>query len=125
VKGEPLSPVNQYKARVIKLGNGRYTATMYMDTKFTEYQKNFIAEANKQVTLEQPYDGPVRVVAKFYFGTRRRKDLSNAGKLEFDALNGIVYEDDSQITEIKTEKIYSKENPGVEIKVYRHPESLF
>jgi Holliday junction resolvase RusA-like endonuclease len=96
---------------------------MYMDKKFDVYKTNFVGNVEEQVELDAPYEGPVRIIAKFYMGTRRRKDLPNAGKLEFDALNGIVYEDDSQIMKIESEKIYDKENPRVEIEVYRYPEA--
>jgi Holliday junction resolvase RusA-like endonuclease len=113
---EPISPINQYKARAIRVG-GRWTGTVYLDPKFSSYKERFTKAAKEQ------YNGPVYsssllVVAKFFFQTKRRKDLPNAGKLEFDALNGIVYEDDSQISSLITEKIYSPEKPGCIIQIY-------
>jgi Holliday junction resolvase RusA-like endonuclease len=91
--------------------------TVYLDPKFSAYQKRFIEAVKEQ------YNGPVYqcslfVVAKFYFQTKRIKDLSNAGKLEFDGLNGIVYEDDSQISSLYTEKIYSPKAPGCLIQIF-------
>lgn len=90
---------------------------MYMDSKFNEYKERFIEAVKAQ------YDGPlyacsIKIVAEFRFGTKRRKDLANAGKLEYDALNGIIYVDDSQISEIQATKIYSKEDPGITFSIY-------
>ena len=99
-------------------------ATMYMDSKFDEYKDRFTEAAIAQ------YSGPlyacsIKVVVEFRFGTRRRKDLSNAGKLEYDALNGIVYVDDSQISEIQAKKIYSKENPGITLSIYSDDQDVW
>lgn len=44
-----------------------------------------------------PYSCPVQVMLTFRMGTRRRKDYDNMAKLVTDALNGLAYEDDSQI----------------------------
>lgn len=118
--GEPISPVNQYKARAVKMGH-KWTAMMYMDSKFNKHKDNFIEYVKKYKAEHdlQTYAGPVKVVAEFYFGTKRRKDLPNAGKLEWDALNELIWEDDSQILKLETEKRYDKENPRVEIKIYQ------
>ena len=118
---EPLSPVNQYKARAVKTGK-RIFAQMYMDKKFSDYKERFKNSASVQYTGD-PVDGPVFVKAWLYMGTRRRKDLPNAGKLEFDALSGIIYHDDSQICKLETEKIYRKGEPGLIIEVYTFPEA--
>lgn len=98
-------------------------ATMYTPSQFDKYKVKFIQAAKEQVSLEKPYDKAVRAVAKFYMGTKRRKDLPNAGKLEFDALNDIVYEDDSQICKLDSEKIYSKGAPRIELEIYKYPEA--
>lgn len=97
---------------------------MYMDGKFDKYKDAFV-EAVKQQYSGPLYGCAIKVVAEFRFGTRRRKDLSNAGKLEFDALNGIIYYDDSQICSITSKKTYSKENPGVTIQIYSDENSVW
>ena len=38
---------------------------------------------------------------RFFFKTKRKRDLDNQNKLALDALNGIVYADDSQIAELR------------------------
>ena len=120
INHEPISPVNQYKARAIRKGR-THMAMMYIDKRFLDYKTSVETIARDYAAEHDitPTDSMVEVKADFYFGTRRRKDLPNAGKLEFDALNGIIWEDDSQIVKLSTEKRYDKENPRTEIKVYK------
>jgi Holliday junction resolvase RusA-like endonuclease len=51
------------------------------------------------------------------FGTMRRADWDNFHKLSCDALNGIAYEDDSQIRQMTVALAYDKANPRIEIAV--------
>ncbi len=74
----------------------------------------------------QPHDGPVLLTIRAYFPLPKSKpkwlqervmwdrvhvltrpDWDNVGKIVSDALNGIAYRDDSQITEATVFKIYS------------------
>ena len=52
--------------------------------------------------------------ANLHMPDTRRPDIDNYIKFYFDIMNGIVYEDDSQITHLTSKKIYSDE-PRVEI----------
>jgi len=123
-EGEPLSPVNAYASRIIKLGNQSRSA-LYLPAKYQEYKKRIKAVALDVASRHkiEPYPHPVQVVVRVYFGTRRVKDLSNAGKLEYDALNGVVWNDDSQIFKETKEKYYDKEAPRIEIDVYEYPQA--
>lgn len=47
----------------------------------------------------------------------KKPDIDNVLKCVFDALSGYAFYDDSQITEISSEKIYADE-PYVEIKIF-------
>jgi Holliday junction resolvase RusA-like endonuclease len=88
-----------------------------MDPKFHKYQERFIQSAKQQYTSDL-VDCHIVSVGEFRFGTRRTKDIPNAGKLELDALSGIIYHDDKQITLHIAEKVYDKENPGCTILLY-------
>lgn len=66
----------------------------------------------------EPLTGPLRVEVTLFFGTRRRADIDNFNKLWADALTGIVWEDDSQIEELRIVKRYDRERPRVEICVF-------
>lgn len=62
----------------------------------------------------QPLTGPVRLKIALYWGDRRKHDIDNI-KILLDALTGIVWEDDGQVTDLHVTKAYDKENPRVEI----------
>jgi crossover junction endodeoxyribonuclease RusA len=59
--------------------------------------------------------GAVDVDVTLYFPNRRRRDSDNALKTVFDALTGVVLEDDSQIIDHHVHMRYDKEKPRVEI----------
>jgi Holliday junction resolvase RusA-like endonuclease len=46
----------------------------------------------------------------FFFKTKRRCDLDNQNKLMLDALTGIAYEDDSQISSLHLSRAYDATN---------------
>ncbi len=46
-----------------------------------------------------PLEGPVQFVARVWFPDRRRRDAANLRKLVTDALEGVAYADDSQISD--------------------------
>lgn len=60
--------------------------------------------------------GEVSVSVKFY-RAQRSGDLDNRLKCLFDAMQGVVYANDSQIVEIHATRHEDKLNPRVEIEV--------
>jgi len=56
-------------------------------------------------------------VTLHFFRPRAIGDLDNVLKLPFDALNGVLWEDDSQVEEIHAFRLEDKSNPRVEIEV--------
>lgn len=52
-----------------------------------------------------------------FFKDKRRHDIDNYNKLVLDALEGIVFQDDSQVKELTIRKDYSAENPRIEIEI--------
>ena len=122
---EAKNPNNAY-ARSGNVGKG--FKGMFMKKEYKDYKESIISLAHDYMLTNYgeeyvPYKGPVKVVSEWTFGTRRVKDLQNCGKLEYDALNGIVYEDDSQIEhEVKT-KLYSKNNPSIKFLIYEYGNS--
>jgi len=63
-----------------------------------------------------PILGPVAVFLDAY-RPRRRGDLDNILKATLDALNGIAYRDDDQVTEIHAQRYDDKRAPRVEVSV--------
>lgn len=83
----------------------------------------------------EPFKKPIKITAKFYrsipvsASKKKRKlmergeilpttkpDVDNYFKGLSDALNGLIYEDDNQITEVHAYKFYS-EKPRIELEV--------
>ena len=64
--------------------------------------------------------GPIAVVICWY---RRRKagDLDNRNKVALDAMQGVIYEDDSQIVEIHAYRHEDKKNPRMEVIAWALP----
>lgn len=73
-------------------------------------------EAKSQWT-GKPLTGELQLLVHFFFKTARRADLDNFNKLWADALTGIVYEDDSQISSLTLVRGYDKANPRIEITI--------
>lgn len=69
-----------------------------------------------QAQCRKPIDGPVELIATVYFRDRRR-DLDNVLKPLLDALQGVVYINDSQVCRIDFRKAIDKANPRIEMQV--------
>lgn len=81
-----------------------------------ELKESYIWEAKSQ------YKGGVLdcdlcVEVRLFFGDKRKRDWDNYHKLSMDALEGIVYKDDTQIQKAVVTKHYDKENPRMEIEI--------
>jgi len=105
--GNPMSTQNLY----INSGGRRFKNKKAQDRKL-QYQW----EAKSQWKGE-PLTGDICINVLLYFGTKRRSDFDNFLKIALDSLENICYNDDSQITEAHVFKLYSKENPRIEISV--------
>jgi len=92
---------------------------MYVPADIKKYAEGLSITARS--AMNEPITGPVRIDVNAYFGTCRRKDIQNTLKSLLDALNNIVYEDDSQIVELHAYKHLDKENPRVEVHVTELP----
>ncbi len=91
-------------------GNRRFTAPR------TRAQEKLVADAAKAAGAV-PFAGPVRLTVRAYRATKRRCDWDNLGKLVSDALNGICWEDDSQVEDARVLKFLDRDNPRTEVDV--------
>jgi len=64
------------------------------------------------------FEGPVLVRLRFYRETHRTVDLDNLVKAVLDGLNGVAYDDDSQVVRIEAELLYDHANPRVELEIW-------
>lgn len=61
---------------------------------------------------------PVRVELEFHLATARRVDVDNLAKLVLDALNGVVWRDDSLIAELRVSKGIDRVEPRTVVRVF-------
>jgi Holliday junction resolvase RusA-like endonuclease len=63
-----------------------------------------------------PMTSMLAVSVALYWGDKRKHDIDNIKAL-LDALSGIVWADDGQITDLHITKAYDKARPRVEMRV--------
>lgn len=61
---------------------------------------------------------PLEVELDFYMATARRGDLDNLTKLVLDALNELVWDDDSQIVRLVLTRQVDRVSPRTEVRVW-------
>lgn len=127
----PGDPIPQGRPRAAR--NGR-KIIMYDPKESREY-KQYVSLIARQHAPKTLLEGPLSVRMKIYrqipksttkkdraliFEGKKRPitkpDTDNYTKSVLDALNGIIYKDDSQVTDLYASKYYS-DDPRVEIKV--------
>lgn len=123
------------RTRVVKTGGGKSFASIYTDAETRNYEGMLRQAAADAVGNAPLLAGPLIVAVHALFPvpaswSRRKRadalcgammptgkpDCDNLGK-EIDALNGIVWNDDSQVVEMTITKAYA-EKPGLEIRVW-------
>lgn len=120
----PMKPYPKGRPRITKTGKA-YTP------KTTKQNENFIKQylfsslklreiplttAPLYLHIDFIYQYPKNVnpLRKSCNFKKTRPDIDNLVKLVFDAFNGIIYEDDSQVCELSCRKVYGEEN-GIHI----------
>ena len=108
-KGEPKSTQHIYRSAC----RGGFAST-YMTAEGKAIKEAYQWEAKAQ-WRGHPLKGDVAMTVRFFFSTKRRRDLDNMNKLMIDSLIGIAYEDDSQISDLHLIRMYDKAAPRIEI----------
>jgi crossover junction endodeoxyribonuclease RusA len=102
----PLPPlVNRYWRR------GRYAT--YLSPEGRAYK-----QAVAGILDAQPTDRPVSVSATIY-RKRRAGDVDGYAKGLLDSMQGLVYVDDAQVTDLYLHRRDDKTNPRVEVRVWK------
>jgi len=104
------NPIPKARPRVTKYGT--YTSAS------SEEWEDTVGWQCRDQWKRRPLLGPLGIEFIFYREDRRRVDLDNLEKAMLDALEGILYDNDSQIKEKRGEICYSKEHPGVEVGIW-------
>ena len=128
VDGDPVPKGRPRFAR-----RGQFVQT-YTDSKTLEYETHVALKARQAIGSSEPLKGALSVFLYLRYAvptsyTKKRKedclmgrefpkriDLDNVYKSITDAMNGIVYVDDSQIVEAHIKKVYA-ETCGADVMV--------
>ena len=132
-------PVAKGRPRIGRGGGGRPMAFTPAHTR--KYEAVLRLAAQEQMNGRAPLEGPLRVTVTAWLGVptswskkktasalagivrpTKRPDIDNYAKAALDALNTIVFADDSQITELNVSKLYDR-RPGLCISVKRITEA--
>lgn len=130
----PGAPVAKGRPRIGRGFGGRPQA--FTPAKTVNYENLIKMCAAKQMNGAQPYDQPLRLVVTAYLPIpaswsqkkrtqsadgvvlpTSRPDVDNFLKAALDGMNGIVYRDDSLVTDVTAGKRYS-EFPRLVIEVF-------
>ena len=107
-------PVAKARPRLGRYG-GIYTPTATTDQE----------ERIRWAFLAAGYSPQTRTASSFallvrcYFKGKALSDWDNLGKLVSDALNGMVWKDDRQVTMATVEKFAQDPNPRTEVRIWR------
>ena len=63
------------------------------------------------------FTGPIAVTLDFYYPTARWVDVDNLAKAVLDGLQGVAFENDSQIVRLTTSKRIDRQLPGVWVRI--------
>lgn len=90
----------------------------YQPKRITDWQNQVSLEARKAMGQRKPWTSDdLSVTIDFYLPDRRRRDLDNLSKAVLDACNGIVWEDDQQITRLVLCKFFRSGELGVTVYI--------
>jgi len=78
-------------------------------------KSDYIYQVRSQWNYQPPLEEPLEIILNFYFSDKKKRDWDNYNKLVCDAMEGIIFLNDSQIQKATVIKGYDKENPRVEI----------
>lgn len=107
VPGEPKS-----KSRP-RHGKGR----TYSDPDMVAAEAKVAAYFRQKLPGWRPRPDMIHMTCTFVVGSRHNRDLDNLVKLVRDALNGVAYIDDRQITSDRNRVIYQRGNPRTIIRI--------
>jgi len=79
--------------------------------------KNVVQDLAIELFKRPAITGTLRYSVKLFFDDTRRRDNANYEKCLIDALQGIVFEDDSQFKITMIEKHIDKKNPRTEVEI--------
>lgn len=105
-------PVPAPRPKVVRGGAG-----IIKDKRYEAYREA-IAYSYLAAVKMRMHEGPVGLKVIFCMPNHRRVDIDNLLKGVMDALNGLAYKDDSQVTTILARKTYDAKLPRTMIRIH-------
>lgn len=112
----PGDPQTKARARFSRRKSGKVHA--YTPQKTVDGMKKVATYYRRARGAGRPGTKGFGADIKFYVATNQRRDIDNYAKLVFDALNGVAWVDDSQVTELAAKIIRGSDNPRTEVHIY-------
>ena len=103
IETKPVSTNNMYAGRRVM-------------TKLARTTKESIGWEARTQFHGEPLEGDLAIRVDIFSPDRRRRDFDNL-KMVYDALSGVVWNDDSQIMEAHIKKHIDRDNPRIEISI--------
>ena len=107
-----------FSGNPIPKGRPRFSGTQFYTGKATVEWEETVGWQCRDQWKRRPLLGSLGIRFQFRRENRRRVDLDNLEKAMLDALEGILYEDDSQIKVKFGSKEYNPKSPGVEVEIW-------
>lgn len=98
------------KARARVNRHGAYTPA-----RTSEYENRVALFVRRHI--KAPLAGKIRLTCTFFLPDARRRDLDNLIKSVLDGLNGVAWEDDSQVVEVMARKEIARNHPRTDISI--------
>lgn len=132
----PGIPIGKGRPRAFRMGS---SVRLYTPKATAMWERVIATHAKAAMGYRDPLEGAISLDITFALPipeswSKRRKaapgehisrpDLDNLLKAVLDGFNGIVFRDDSQITQLHANKVYAEE-PGVFVMVERVEGELF
>jgi Holliday junction resolvase RusA-like endonuclease len=100
-----------------RLGKGGHVHTPQQTAIYEKTVKVYALRAMALARWQRVDSGRIAVLLRVYWPDARRRDLDNVAKCATDAMNLVVFKDDSQITEIHAFGELDRDNPRLEVEV--------
>lgn len=110
----PLSTNHIYKV------SSRPYPHIYMTEEGKALKEDWQWQLRSQRNSPELLKGELEIYIIVYYEDRRKRDIDNGNKILWDSMSGVIYEDDSQITDCHIAKRYDKKDPRVEIEIITH-----
>lgn len=98
--------------------NRLYRGRRFLTKEGAQVKQAMSWEVKRSWGILDPLESILAVSIHLYFKDNKRRDLDNPIKAVLDCMTGIVYKDDSQITELHVYKHVDKLAPRIEVTVH-------